>query len=170
MAKLHAKANEAIELFRAGQWSAPIAPADPTGVLPGIINNSTIIPNAIFPVAPANCALSGSFSVLVTPLSSKADQTTQKNVDTMVNTYLQALETELDQLAKQPRATPWRAGSITQLPSSSNPNTDRDVFMPPQHSLLPGTPPVLSETQSIPTFDPVSWSNFVAQFGAAYTS
>ncbi|KAG8834954.1 hypothetical protein FRC17_006257 [Serendipita sp. 399] len=160
--KLRERAQAAIDDYNSGRY--PPALQDTADVLPGIIHGPTLIPSAIFP-APLECPVdTTSCSTETTPPVSQPE-----SVDALVAGYLQTLQSELDQMAKQ------HAASRPEVQETNNPTaTSQDVqnlfgfYMPPSTTLLPSAPPLLSDAQTTPAFSSATWAEFMASFGVTF--
>jgi hypothetical protein len=135
-------------------------------ILPGIVSGPTVISNAMFPTASEHCVLTGTFSLT----SNEPTPPTQPHeaVDDMVNTYLQNLESELAEMERQRSVSNWADNSMQHDHFLPNVIETDQAFFPPTNGLLPGTPPLLTQSQSIPVFDSALWTGFMSQFGGGY--
>lgn len=164
--KIQTRATLAVQAFRAGQVYA--TNEDTTDILPGIVAGPVVISNAIFPTASEHCALTGTFS-----LSNEPTPPSQPHeaVDNMVNTYLANLQSELADLSRQRGLTNWSDTAMQQdqfVPNAFAQGVQGQQFFPPTTELLPAPPPLLTESHSMPAFDPALWTGFMAQFGGGY--
>lgn len=128
-------------------------------ILPGIVAGPMVISNAMFPTASGSILTSGSSLTFNEPTPPAQPH---EVVDEMVNIYLQNLESELAEMERQRSAS--RTDNMQHnhfLPNAIQPD---QMFFPPTNDLLPAAPPVLTESRSIPVFDPALWAGFMAQF------
>jgi hypothetical protein len=161
--------------YQAGKWHEV---NDTMDVLPGIVNNPVVLRNAIFPVSTTQCMLPGTFTTTSSTSTSSplqqqegAQRVSESNnqMDLMVDSYLHALQAELDQLARD-RAPGGTMGTEEVAPNTidisfSNSPLKQQIYMPPSSSLLPSAPPFTSEPQLTASYDPVLWGDFMAQLG-----
>lgn len=175
--KLKVHAAAAIENYGSGK---PPSTTDTQDILPGILSNPTVIPNALFPVTLERCIPTGAFSLSqdVSP-STVQPSTAPQDVNATVYKYLKNLQSELDMLAAQRPSTSWNSvnpGGSADMESltdnsgtvSSNiASTDAThQYLPPSMPLLSSVPPFTGESQMVPFYDPTLWSSFMSSLGS----
>ncbi|PVG02035.1 hypothetical protein CPB86DRAFT_805078 [Serendipita vermifera] len=173
--KLQERVDAVFGAFQAGKQHQA---NDSMDVLPGIVNKPIVVRNAIFPVSTASCMLTGTYAITSSTETSTPSQQQYESqsfsepnnqMDMMVDSYLHALQAELDQLAMARAAggtmeTEEVARDIINI-SFSNSLLKQQTYMPPNASLLPSAPPFTSEPQLTASYDPVLWGDFMAQLG-----
>lgn len=129
-----------------------------------------MIPNALFPTASAHCVLTGTFSI--SPDPSPPAMQTQTTVETAVEEYLQSLQAELDQMAKQVPSASWAATggdymdtSGYEQPSILDASMFGQQYLPPDVPLLSNAPPFTAEPQLTASYDPGLWTGFMTALG-----